>query len=293
MFVANVFSFYSFHFYCTAPTIAAVWPSVGPTAGGTALTIIGTSFGVGDATTVTLNNNPCVVQSVNATQIVCLSPAGSGAGLPLVVTVKSQSSNAYAWSYSPPTIISLLPPTGLSNGGYNLTLYGTDFGDASASVIAIMGGMQTPLLFRNQTMAVLTVPSGVGSLDLRLMVNLQQSAIATFVYIPPHIDSLSPTTGDTAGGTTLQISGYSFGATAGVVYLGSTGTVCPVTGMCALLRHSLHTARCLPSLHAAVTNARLFLKQCLNALSLSPLLQGRAGHTQASSVSCLRVQGRI
>ena len=93
------------------------------------------------------------------------------------------------------------------------------------AAVAIVGGSLTTLTFHNDTMAVVVIPAGVGSLDLRMLVNLQQSNILTFIYDPPVLTSLSPVTADTAGGPTLTLQGTSLG-TGGVVYVGGSSGVC-------------------------------------------------------------------
>ena len=79
--------------YNLAPTVTAVLPTSGSTAGGTAITITGTDLG--NASTVTVGSAACTnVVVVSATSITCTTPAGTAGTASIVVTAGGQSNVA-------------------------------------------------------------------------------------------------------------------------------------------------------------------------------------------------------
>ena len=93
-----------------APTVTAVSPSSGSTAGGTSITITGTGFAAG--ATVTVGGAACTnVNVVSATSITCTTPAGSAGTASVVVTAGGQSNaaNTLFTFAAPPT--TTVPPT--------------------------------------------------------------------------------------------------------------------------------------------------------------------------------------
>ena len=221
----------SLNFAYANPVITSVQPPTGPTLGGTEITIDGFSFGMGAAASlsVTINSLPCVVNSSsgNLTRVLCTTPAGSGAKQPLILTAAGLASQTWEWSYDAPVITAITPVGGLTSGDYPVTLFGRHFGGASAPSVALVGGSLTTLSFRNESMAVVTIPPGNGLLGLQMLVNLQVSNIWNFVFDRPTLTGVSPLSFDAAGGRTLTLTGLSLGSS-GVVYIGSTSVQCPL-----------------------------------------------------------------
>ena len=88
------------------PVISNVVPS-GPTttAGGVTMTITGINYGTTTGV-VTVGGINCPVTSWGDQQILCTLPAGSGAGLFIIVTAFTQASNSWPFSYNIPSITS-------------------------------------------------------------------------------------------------------------------------------------------------------------------------------------------
>lgn len=80
-------------------TITNITPSVGSIAGGTSLTINGTGF-MPEATNVNVAGNPCDVQSVTGSQILCLTAAGSDGDNTTNVEVLQTSAQSNQFSMS-------------------------------------------------------------------------------------------------------------------------------------------------------------------------------------------------
>src|SRR5262249_51198444 len=106
----------------TTPTVERVEPNSGPVAGGTSVTITGTTFtgatavkfGATNATSFTVNS---------ATSITAVSPAGTGSVDVTVATPEGTSSTGSAdlFSYGP-TVAKVEPGSGSSAGGTSVTI---------------------------------------------------------------------------------------------------------------------------------------------------------------------------
>ncbi len=169
------------------PVITGLAPASGPTSGGS-LTIDGANFGamgIFDAT-VTVGGVSCPVTSATHTTIVCTAPPGVGVDLPVIVTLAGQSSAPALFDHLPPAITSIAPDNGPMAGGVVLTLTGTNFGAAGATVT--VAGNACPVLSQSHTSATCTLPAGTGkNLPVVLTVGGQSSSAALFDYDAPEI----------------------------------------------------------------------------------------------------------
>ena len=131
------------------PTVTSVSPNSGPTAGGTAVTIIGTNFAAGATVTFGATAAANVVVT-SGTTITATTPAGSAGAVSVTVTANGQSGSLVSgFSYSlPPTLTSVSPNSGSTAGGTAVTITGTNFaagatvtfaGAAAANVVAVSG----------------------------------------------------------------------------------------------------------------------------------------------------------
>lgn len=207
------------------PTITSVTPSSGFTAGGTPITIDGTGFQTGPTVTVGGVAATTVVR-VSLTRITAVTPAGS-AGLVDVVVTNSDSQTVTlpaSFRYVPPPALTAITPThGPRQGGTLITITGQNF---QAGAVVRLGGVPAfAVTVRSPTEATaITNGASAGAVDVQVVNPDTQAASlpAAFTFdAAPEVISLTPTTGSTAGGTTLTITGTGFlqGAT---VLLGST-----------------------------------------------------------------------
>jgi hypothetical protein len=126
------------------PTVLAVAPSNGPTAGGSTvlahrpararanrpacacraaqIVVNGTNFGLTGS--VVIGSRPCASVSRSHTRISCTLPEGAGLNQSVAVSVLSALSNSLLFNYDPPTISSIVPATADSGGGTTLTING-------------------------------------------------------------------------------------------------------------------------------------------------------------------------
>ena len=192
-----------------------------PTQGGTLLTVQGSGFSypalVNDSVTVN-GLQLCAVVTQNESTITCVLPAGQGTANSVVVQgLLNLSSNALSFAYSPPAILRQSPSLSPTQGGVNVTLYGSSFGFGNASALQL-NNLQVPILSQNHSALTFLAPqgSGVGK-PLFLTVAGQVSAQYAFSYQPPFIFNLSRSTGPTTGNYTLTLSGSNFGGGTGSV----------------------------------------------------------------------------
>ncbi|MGC5008472.1 IPT/TIG domain-containing protein [Streptomyces sp. NBC_00353] len=119
------------YYYVALPTLTAVSPGQGPTAGGTAVTLTGTNLL--NATTVRFGATAAAFSVVSATQITATSPPGSTGFAQITVITPGGTGGGVAFQYvALPTLTDLSPDQGPPTGGTTVTLTGTNLGDVTA-----------------------------------------------------------------------------------------------------------------------------------------------------------------
>ena len=117
----------------TAPAVTGVSPNSGSPAGGTSVTVTGTNLS--SATSVKFGTAIASITSNTATQIVAVSPAGSGTVDITVTTVGGTSSTTaadrFSYAIPSPTITSIAPSTGPTGGGTSVTITGANLSGAT------------------------------------------------------------------------------------------------------------------------------------------------------------------
>ena len=221
--VARTLDHFTYTGAAPAPTVTAVSPTSGSTAGGTSVTITGTNFT--GATAVKFGAASASFTVTSATSITATSPAGSAGAVDVTVTTSAGTSATgaadqftYTASASPPTVTSVSPNSGVTTANQNVTIAGTNFTGATA----VMFGTQLTLFTVNSATSITaSAPSGsVGTVDITVTTPAGVSATSsadryTFTAPPPTVTNVSPGSGPTAGGTSVTITGTSFtGATA-------------------------------------------------------------------------------
>ncbi|WP_407567110.1 IPT/TIG domain-containing protein [Polymorphospora sp. A560] len=120
--------------YVPVPTVTAVTPDAGPTAGGNTVTITGTDLAGATAVTFGSGNNGTDV-SCTATLCTAVAPAGSAGEVHVQVTTPggtSATSDADRYTYvSAPTVTAVSPNAGPLAGGNTVTITGTDLAGAT------------------------------------------------------------------------------------------------------------------------------------------------------------------
>ncbi len=207
-----------------SPTVSNVTPSVGPTAGGTTVTITGTNLtgatAVDFGTTATGN---FTVDS--ATQITATAPAGTSGTVDITVTTPggtSATSTADQYTYvAAPTVTAINPSGGPTTGGTSVAITGTNFTNATAVKFGTTAA--TSFTVNSATSITAFTPAGTaGTVDVTVTTAGGTSAPGTadqYTYgPPPTVTGVSPSAGPTAGGTTVTITGTNFSSVTSVQF---------------------------------------------------------------------------
>jgi hypothetical protein len=206
-----------------APVVTAVNPSVGPTSGGTVVTITGT--GLAGATSVTFGGAPAATFTVNsATQITATTPVHAAGAAAVVVTkpgANSSNSDVAFFYANTPAITTLSPDQGTTAGGTVVTISGTGFTGATA--VSFGGAPATGFTVNSDSQITATAPAQVaGTAQVVVTAPGGTSAGAAYLYIAaPVITTLVPTAGPAAGGNSVTITGSGLTFTS-AVFFGAT-----------------------------------------------------------------------
>jgi Pro-kumamolisin, activation domain/IPT/TIG domain len=207
------------------PAVATISPASGPLAGGNSVTITGANLA--GTTSVTFGAVPAARFVIEgAGRIIATAPAGGAGTVDLRVTTAWGTSPALAadrYVYNPaappaPMVSALSPTTGPVAGGNAVVITGANL--AGATSVAFGGVPATNLIVYSATQVIASAPAGsAGWVDVTVTTPGGTSALATgdaYAYpAPPVITALSPSTGPTAGGTAITITGINLtGATA-------------------------------------------------------------------------------
>ena len=212
------------------PVVTIVSPISGPLGGNTQVMIIGSGFfGGGSASAVTgvsFGGIPCPNYNVYSDgSISAISPLSSTAGtVDVTVTTNvatSATTPADNFTYqAAPSISSVAPNSGPTNGGTNVTITGSNFTGATA---VMFGNNKGLILSSSSTQIIATSAAGtIGTVDITVTTTSGTSQTGTadqFTYVPaPIVSSISPTSGPAAGGTNVTITGQYFTGVTSVLF---------------------------------------------------------------------------
>ncbi|MEU2121018.1 IPT/TIG domain-containing protein [Nocardia niwae] len=204
------------------PTITSLSPTSGPSTGGTSVTITGTGFG--GPTTVRFGSTATTFTLDSPTQITAIAPAGSVGTVQVTVSDSGGTSNGVAYTYlAVPALNSITPNQGSTAGGTSVTLTGSGFTGATAVTFGSTPATSFTVVSDTQITAV--TPAGTGIVPVTVTGPGGTSGAVPFIYVVvPTITSISPTSGPTAGGNSVTITGTGFTGPL-TVRFGSTATV--------------------------------------------------------------------
>ena len=172
--------------YFAPPTISSVSPATGSTAGGTAITITGTSLT--GATSVTVGGVAATsVVVVSSTSVTAVTPAGTvGAKSVAVMTPNGTATATNAFTYfAPPTISSVSPANGSTAGGTAITITGTSL--TGATSVTVGGVAATSVVVVSSTSITAVTPAGTVGAKSVAVTTPSGTATATnaFTYVVP------------------------------------------------------------------------------------------------------------
>ncbi len=200
-------------FGATLPTVTSLSPSSGPVSGGTTVTITGADIGAASA--VHFGSSAAASWQVDSSSsITAVSPAGTGT-VNVTVTTSSGTSpaapgNRFSYRVAP-TVLKLSAKSGPASGGTTVTITGTEFSGASEVVFGTVA-TKAFTVNSNTSITVTSPANSGGTMDVKVIATGGASAASSkdhFKYTP-EVEGLSPSSGPTAGGTAVTISGYGF-----------------------------------------------------------------------------------
>jgi hypothetical protein len=208
----------------TAPAVTGIAPASGPAAGGTAVTITGSNLN--GATAVKFGSVAASSFTINsAGQIVATAPAQAAGTYDITVTTPygtSTISTADRFAYvSPPapSVLSISPSSGPVAGGTSVAINGFYFTGATA--VKFGGVAATSFTVVSDIKITATAPPGTaGTVDVTVTTPSGTTTLTggdqfTYTETAPTVTAVSPTSGVTAGGYLVTITGTNFtGATA-------------------------------------------------------------------------------
>ena len=210
-------------------TLARVFPTRGPAAGGTTVTLEGDANALEDVL-CRVGGLTARAARVSATAVVCRLPlrAPGPASVQLVAGDGHALTEAVALElYPDPSVTALVPALASALGGCPVTVLGRDFQQDGATVS--FGGAVAQVTFVSSSMLLCTAPAasenGKVSVEVSLNgVDLTRSG-KTLVYWPhPRVSSIEPSVGAQWGGSEVTVMGEHFSGMLAVwCRFGSTG----------------------------------------------------------------------
>ena len=217
----------------SAPAVTAIDLSTGSTAGGMTVNITGTNFS--GATAVKFASTSATFVTNSDTWITATVPAGSAGTVDITVTTNngtSTTSGADEFTYlstGAPTVTGVSPSSGTTAGGASVAITGTNLSSASA---VLFGGLPATSYTVNSSTSITAMapPLTTGTWDITVTTPSGTSATSGSDHFTvtaasvPTVTSLGTTSGSTAGGTSVAITGTNFTGTQQVYFNGIPAT---------------------------------------------------------------------
>ena len=204
-------------------SIARVTPELGPVAGGTRVTVIGSGFEAG--ATVTFGGQPATgVQTVGGATISCVTPPGTIGPVEVVVTQSGGRSTALPlgfWYFDPsrggptPSIAAITPALGPATGGTMVLITGGGFATGARVFFGTGESMGVTVVNGSTLTAVTPASTILGPVDVRVQ-NPDGQVVTQnqgFVYVDPRtlgpspvLTNVTPNAGGSADSTPVAIS---------------------------------------------------------------------------------------
>jgi hypothetical protein len=193
------------------PVVTGLSPTSGPTAGGTTVTITGTNLqGATEVTFGSVAGTHLTV--VSPTTLTVVSPAEAAHVAAVQVTTPNGTSGlvvADQFTFIVPVVTGVSPNTGPTVGGNTVTVTGTGFTGATGVKFGTVAATNVTVV--NDTTVTVTAPAEPQrTIDIHVTSPNGTSAATSadqYTFVIPVITAISPTSGPTAGGTTVTITG--------------------------------------------------------------------------------------
>ncbi|MFF7234615.1 IPT/TIG domain-containing protein [Streptomyces sioyaensis] len=210
-----------------APVVTSVSPNQGAPEGNTGVTITGSGFT--GATLVKFGPNPTSFLLVSDTQITARTPAGTGTVTVTVTAPTGPSTQNVLFTYTSvaaPVLTALNPTSGPTAGGNTVIVSGVNLSGATSVKFGV-----TPAIVVSNTASqvVVIAPAGVvSSVGVTVTTAGGTSNALVYSYVAasvPVLTSISPSSGPTAGGNTVTLSGVNLSAATSVKFGNNPATV--------------------------------------------------------------------
>ncbi len=214
------------------PSATGLSPSSGPAAGGTSVTISGSNLS--GASKVSFGGAAGTITADSGTRVTVKSPPGKGT-VTVTVTTSGGTATAGKFTYkaasSPPparpVVTGISPSSGTTAGGTSVTITGKNLSGATGVSFGSASGSITA---DSSTQITATSPAGSGLVDITVTTKGGTSATSSadkFSYVTPApvVTGFSPTSGTTAGGTSVTITGKNLSGATGVSFGGAAGSI--------------------------------------------------------------------
>jgi len=210
------------------PVVVGVAPSFGTYSGGTAITVTGSDFRAG-ARVVLANHvyvdgdvGGCTV--VDDSTITLTTRASVSGSWDLVVQdiTGSEARSGGAFTFAAmPEIDSAFPTSGWAGGGTVVRLRGTDF--VAGTTVRIDGNLQSSVSIASENSLSFTTSAGPAGGPYMLEIESPDGGTATAAFSyqadpDPSVTALDPSSGATAGGEIVTITGANFTVDVEVVF---------------------------------------------------------------------------
>lgn len=215
--------------YIGAPTVTGLSPTSGGTAGGTRVTVRGTNFR--GTPRVLFGTVPGISPTLTSTSALTVTAPPHAVG-PADVRVStaygtSPVTSADRFTYvAAPTLTGMSPAAGSTAGGVRVTIRGS--GLAATSQVTFGGAPGTALATAADSVAVTTPAHDPGPVTVQV-VTPYGIASGQYTYVAPGlprptVSAVSPTSGSSAGGTLVTVTGTGFADGTTVSFGGTPGT---------------------------------------------------------------------
>jgi hypothetical protein len=214
--------------YVAAPTITSFTPVVGPTSGGTVVTITGTNLT--GTTSVTFggasNGSPT---NVNSSTVTALTPAHAAGGVAVAVTTPGGTVTAsQLYTYLGPPVVNptgINPHEGPTAGGTTVTITGSDLTGTTNVTFGTTPGTDITNISDNE-ITVVDPAHAAGSVNVNVTATGgTATAPQQFTYVAPaSLSTIVPNSGPTSGGTSVTITGSGFTGATSATFDGTPAT---------------------------------------------------------------------
>jgi hypothetical protein len=198
-------------------TVTGLGTTSGPTGGGTSVAITGTNFT--NVTGVSFGSQAAASYTVNsATSITAVSPAATSGAVTVSVATTAGVSAAgsgttFTYNATAPSVSGLSPTSGATAGGTSVVITGLNLNGATA--VSFGGTAATGFSVDSPTQITATAPAGsAGTINVTVTTpygTSSTSSASQFTYVAaPTVSTLSVSSGPTAGGTSVTITGTNF-----------------------------------------------------------------------------------